>query len=262
MIDSQQPSTPTPEGSIALIERARRALAEARTLPDIRRVMEAARTAADHARRLAKLAEAEQIAVEVVEVANEAANDAAAVRIEAQAKAGELLEAMERRPGAKPLPTGEAGSQYRRAIHENRISERSAEKWRGIAGISSSVRQEYVERMKAQGGEITTVGLLRHAAAVAAEQQDQLIDQAENLLRPDAKQEIADKRLRLSLSTAMHELHRDLLPLDPEAIAAVLNNDRRDGVRRSINRLREWCDRMERAMDSARLEVVDGASRR
>jgi hypothetical protein len=113
--------------------------------------------------------------------------------------------------------------------------------------------------MRIPGGGATTAGLTRHAAA---KQQSAMIDRAESLLQPDAKQDLADKRLRLALSTALHEIHRDLLPLEPETIARILNNDRRDGVRRSIDRLRDWCDRMERAVDSTRLEVVDGTSRR
>lgn len=74
--------------TLALISDARRALAEAQTLPDIRRVMEAAKVATDAMRRQAKLAEGQQMAAEVVQAAEEAANDAAAVRIEAQARAG------------------------------------------------------------------------------------------------------------------------------------------------------------------------------
>jgi hypothetical protein len=46
---------------------------------------------------LAQLAEAERRTAEIVEAANQAANDAAAVRIEAQAKAGELLREMGQR---------------------------------------------------------------------------------------------------------------------------------------------------------------------
>src|SRR5262249_47806855 len=80
-----------PGATMALIAAARSRLAEAQTLPDIRRVIEAAGVAVDAAQRAAKLAQAQRMASEVVEAANAAANDAAAVRIEAQARAGELL---------------------------------------------------------------------------------------------------------------------------------------------------------------------------
>jgi hypothetical protein len=72
--------------TLALISAARRALAEAATLPDIRRVMEAAAVAADAGRRAAKLAKAHDLAADVVRDAEAAANDAAAVRSEAQAR--------------------------------------------------------------------------------------------------------------------------------------------------------------------------------
>lgn len=68
--------TDTPS-TLALISDARHALAEARTLPDIRRVMEAASVAADAGRRAAKLAKAHDLAADVVRDAEAAANDAA-----------------------------------------------------------------------------------------------------------------------------------------------------------------------------------------
>src|SRR5215471_10705712 len=77
--------------TVELITRARQSLAEARTLADVRSVMELASLAADAAQRIARLAEARRATAEIVEAANDAANDAAAVRIEAQAIAGELL---------------------------------------------------------------------------------------------------------------------------------------------------------------------------
>jgi hypothetical protein len=83
--------------TLALISDARPALAAALTLPDIRKVMEAASVAANAGRRAAKLAEAHGLAADVVRDAEAAAREAAAVRIEAQAKAGELLKEMAER---------------------------------------------------------------------------------------------------------------------------------------------------------------------
>ena len=56
--------------------------------------MAAASVAADPGRRAAKLANAHGLAADVVRDAEAAANDAAAVRIEAQAKAAELQRGM------------------------------------------------------------------------------------------------------------------------------------------------------------------------
>ncbi len=74
--------------TLALISEAWHALAEARTLPDIHKVMAAASVAADAGRWAAKLAEPFGLAADVVRDAEAAAIDAAVVRIEAQAKAG------------------------------------------------------------------------------------------------------------------------------------------------------------------------------
>jgi hypothetical protein len=112
---------------LPLISDARHALAEAVTLPDIRKVMEAAAVAADAGRRAAKLAEAHGLAADVVRDAEAAANDAAAVRIEAQAKAGELLKQMAERGERKAR--GEAMSQPVTSLGDLGVGRMEASRW-------------------------------------------------------------------------------------------------------------------------------------
>src|SRR5690242_3596468 len=90
--DLPAPTTPADTiSTLALISHARRSLVEARSLPDVHRVIEAATVLVDAAQRAAKLAEAQRVAADIVNAAIDAANDAAAIRIEAQARAGEIL---------------------------------------------------------------------------------------------------------------------------------------------------------------------------
>ena len=160
--------------TLQLVSNARRALAEARTLPDFRYVMEAATVATDAAKRAARLMEAQGVAAQVVEQANEAANDAAAVRIEAQAGAGRILREMKAQgemipgrqksdPGSKSrLTTPEA-----LGIGENGEGRAAAylhaALWQRVADVPDNVRVEYVDETVERGGEITTAGLLRYA---------------------------------------------------------------------------------------------------
>jgi hypothetical protein len=150
-----------PNATVELIEAARRSLIEARTLPDIRSVMEMAAVAEDAARRVAKLAEAQRRAAEVVEAANEAANDAAAVRIEAKAKAGELLRQMADRGERKVR--GDAMSQPVTSLNDLGVGRMEASRWQQVADVPEADREAYVEETKAAKGEVTTAGLLRQA---------------------------------------------------------------------------------------------------
>src|SRR5262249_22722534 len=130
-------------------------------LPDIRRVIEAATVAADAAQRAAKVVEAQDAAVEVARAARTAANDAAAVRIEAQARAGELLQQMAQhgrravgRPGKVSRPSTLS------ALH---ISRNESALWQQVAAVPAEVRAAYVDQTSSNQGEVTTAGLLKHA---------------------------------------------------------------------------------------------------
>ncbi len=230
--------------TVQLISNARRALAEARTLPDFRHVMEAATVAADAAKRAAKLMEAQGVAAEVVRQANEAANDAAAVRIEAQAGAGRVLRQMEESGGrrsrggdqakqaAANLPgltdligerprDGEDGNQNARAR-----AAAMAKKWEQVAGIADNVRVEYVDKIKEEGGEITTAGLLRFAA-----KQDEADDE------PDAGDEMI--RAYDAVMNAMTTLRR----YRAGAIAAYATDSRRKThFRKAVEQTRAWVE--------------------
>src|SRR5215472_8733690 len=159
--------------TLALISDARQALAEARTLPDIRRVMEAASVAADAGRRAAKLAEAHGLAADVVRDAEAAANDAAAVRIEAQAKAGELLREMKQRGELARRGQTKQDRMSQRAtfgLADLGVSRSESSRWQQVAAVPAEVRAEYVEETKAAGEEISTDGLLKHADAAQADE--------------------------------------------------------------------------------------------
>jgi hypothetical protein len=152
--------------TLELIESARQSLVAARSLPDIRRVMEMASVAKDAAKRAAKLAEAERRLADTVEAANDAANDAAAIRNEAQAKAGELLKGMAER-GERDRGHGDRRSDSQAAIPklgDLGVAPSESSRWQQVAAVPPDVRQEYVEETKAERGEVSTAGLLRWAA--------------------------------------------------------------------------------------------------
>ncbi len=219
--------------SLNLISAARRSLVEAQALPDIRRVIEMAGVIKDAAQRAAKLAEAEQRAVEVVDAAIGAANDAAAVRIEAQAKAGELLQHMvERGERAAGRPGKVSGPS---TLSDLGITRDDSSRWQQVASVPPAVRAEYVEETKAAKGEVSTAGLLRHARAGTGQTGARPTDRSEPL-SPDREAASAGRQ-RLA-----HELHRalDALPTYPPALVADMEADDRARLYRTARRVVEW----------------------
>lgn len=235
--------------TIQLISNARRALAEAKTLPDFRRVMEAATVAADAAGRAAKLLEAEGMAIEVVKQANEAANDAAAVRIEAQAGAGQILKEMADRgeratrgypynpkvidasttPGLVEI-LGEPVKEGEDRVKARARAANKAHYWQSVAEVPPETRVAYVNKIKEEQGEITTKGLLRFAA--------------------EPKESQSQDGMAASLSDAYNEVVKAFETIarfrNAGAIAAFAVDSRRKGrLASGMKRCKAWIEEAE-----------------
>lgn len=221
--------------TVALIAAARSNLAEARTLTDIRRVIEAAGVAVDAARRAAKLAQAQRMAADVVEAANEAANDAAAVRIEAQAKAGELLREMgehgERASRGHPRQMSQPAT-----FAELGITRSEASRWQQVAAVAAERRAEYVQQARAVRDEVSTAGMLRHAAEA---------DQ------PSARRSIDHAAIAAKARKQALRVYRDLLALPgfrPESLVSALDRAQKRNLLRVLDQLSSWIDDIGREL--------------
>ena len=234
-----------PMTTVQLISNARRALVEARTLPDFRKVMEVAKVATDAAHRAAKLMEAQGVAAEVVQAANEAANDAAAVRIEAQAGAGQIVREMQdngRIPGhaARGAKGGAAKrdgkSEPQTSYDEIGATKDAAWRWRKVADVPPGVRAEYVEATKEVGGEVTTAGLLRHAAA----KRDV----------GDCEPQNGTVELERAYSAVTKAMATFMEYRNAGAVAAYAADSRRKShFRKLVNRTRAWLDEAEQILE-------------
>lgn len=230
--------------TLALISQARQALAEAQTLPDIKLAMERAKAGEAGARAAARVA-AQRDLVEVAEQANEAANDAASVRIEAQAKAGELLKQMAER--GERIERGSPGmkSQPATSLDDLGVTKSESSRWQQIADVPEPIREEYVQETKAGGGEVTTAGLLRHAEEKAADRWAQTAPVP------------AENRYRLELSRLAEQAGK-VSEFDPEEAARFAD----DGTALSLETVpgtwHEWVRNFQRARRG--LRVVRGES--
>jgi len=137
------------------IEGAARALAEAKTLDDIKYVRDLAQAASDYA-RAAKLG-------------LEAQNDAAEIKLRAERKAGELLAELERGEAGRPKNTRQSVgnlSEYQEAIVASELNERTAQRWQEAANIVEDDEfEEYIVETKEAGKELTSAGIGRVAQA-------------------------------------------------------------------------------------------------
>jgi hypothetical protein len=221
--------------TLDLIATARRSLAEAQTLPDIRRVIEAATVAADAGKRAARLAEAERRAAAVVQAASAAANDAAAVRIEAQAKAGELLGRMSE-SGERHAQRGDHVSESQaatRSLSDLGVSKSDSFRWQQVAAVPPAVRQEYVDATTAALGEVSTAGLLRHASAGPRSGE------------PAGLGSIDHPRIAAEARRRMRAVYRGVIELPgyrPEALVSALDQAEKRSLLRALGQLRAWIE--------------------
>jgi hypothetical protein len=227
--------------ALELISRARSQLADGPTLSDVQRIIEAAALAEDGARRVAKLAEAQRLASQLVDAAAQAANEAATVRIEAQVKAGLLVRALKEtgalagkgrpRKMSQPATFSDAG-----------IERREAHRWQRVAAVPEATRREYLQETRAAGRQVTTDGLLRHAARMASRAAG--LDPA--LIAAQARRDI-------------RRVHRGLVELPsyrPEALVSALDGGERRKLLATLSDVRNWIEDVRREL--AIHGVVDG----
>lgn len=141
--------------ALARLDGAVRALAEARTLDEIKHIHDRAQAAAEYA-RAAKLG-------------LDAQNYAAEIKLRAERKAGELLAGLERgTPGVKPIISNggnNSGGEYRAVLDDTDTSYQQAHRWQKIAAMPEQRFEAFIENTRAAGDELTTAGALRMAAA-------------------------------------------------------------------------------------------------
>jgi hypothetical protein len=243
--------------TLSLIADARRSLAEARTLPDVRPVMEAASVAVDAAQRATRLAEGQRLAAEVVEAANDAANDAAAIRNEAQARAGEMLREMARRGERDSGGRGRVGSRPATQLGDLGVTKSESSRWQQVAAVPAAVRQEYHDSTKAARGEVSTAGLLRYArsrpsGAAADGGGEGAAERGAG--RPGPAED--DGALRQLVRGAHQELARaaELRKFDAWLLVRELGPRERRRLRSTVAALSAWLAEVIQALDSASSE--------
>lgn len=138
--------------ALARLSAATTALAESRTLDEVKRILDLAEAARTYAR--------------AAKMGLEAANYAAEIKLRAERKAGELLAQLERdKPGPRTELNSsvEFNSEYRAVLTENDIAPTTAHRWQTVATVPDEVFEEHIAEVRQEQQEITSAGLLRLA---------------------------------------------------------------------------------------------------
>lgn len=139
--------------ALAKLSAATTALAEAKTLDEIKHILDLAEAARTYA-RAAKLG-------------LEAQNHAAEIKLRAERKAGEMLGELERGPhgGDRHSSSFQSGNlnDYRQVLTENDIAPTTAHRWQTVATLPEEVFEEHIAEVKSNGQELTSSGVIRIA---------------------------------------------------------------------------------------------------
>lgn len=139
---------------LARLSAATQALAEAKTLEDVKQIRDIAQAAQTYA-RAAKLG-------------IEAQNHAAEVKLRAERKAGELLAQLERGQTSGLMvgsrrPTLDNGSEYRAVLDETGTTRQDANRWQQIAELPDPVFEQEIRQAIDSRQELTTAHIYRVA---------------------------------------------------------------------------------------------------
>lgn len=151
--------------TLVKLEGAVRALAEARTLEEVKHVHDIATAAAEYAR--------------AARLGLEAQNHAAEIKLRAERKAGELLRSINAGRG-NPYDKGDGGrfhsssdgtmaTEYRAVLEDTGTPYQAAHRWQKIAALPDETFEQFIAETVERRAELTTTGALRIAKELERE---------------------------------------------------------------------------------------------
>ncbi len=130
---------------------ARRAIAEARRVDEVKDIRDKA--------------EAIRLYATQAGLGTEMINDAAEIKLRAERRGGELIAQIERQPGKRSDTTSsQAGTRLQQVLSEADVSRAQADRWQQVAAIPTERFEQHVAATRQAGDELTTAGVLRLAA--------------------------------------------------------------------------------------------------
>lgn len=135
--------------TLVKLEGAGRALAEARTLDEVKHVHDIATAAAEYAR--------------AARLGLEAQNHAAEIKLRAERKAGELLRGLERATPqtARIVFNAKHDTEYATVLEDTNTTRLDAHRWQKIAALPDETFEQFIAETVERRAELTTTGALR-----------------------------------------------------------------------------------------------------
>ncbi len=148
------PASSTTSYSLTRLDVARRALAEARTLDDVKTIRDQAEAMRVYARQ--------------AQLGLESQNYAAEIKLRAERRAGELLSEMERHRQSDGRPPSTEVSPAvthpeRPRLDDLGVTRMQSSRWQVVAAIPEPIFEQHVQDVNAARQELTSAGLLRLA---------------------------------------------------------------------------------------------------
>lgn len=139
--------------ALAKLSAATLALAEAKTLDDVKQIHD--------------MAQAAQVYARAAKLGLEAQNHAAEIKLRAERKAGELLAQLEREQGGSGrYGSSDVGqtSEYSTVLDESHTTRQDANRWQKIAELPEPAFEQHIREVRGAGRELTTNGVVQFAA--------------------------------------------------------------------------------------------------
>ena len=154
-----------PQLHMVKLSRAVEMLAECKTLPEVKEVI--------------NLAAAAEAYAKTAKLGLEAQNHAAEIKIRAEVKAAGFMAQLERgKPAPGTASIGGHGSEYRKALDGAGATRQEAHRWSELAAVPEEKRQAWIETAKAAGKEVTS-GAIRRELGREVKRQERLENLAE-----------------------------------------------------------------------------------
>lgn len=138
-------------------------MAEAKTLGEVKNIVDIAEAARTYAR--------------AAKMGLDAQNHAAEIKLRAERKAGEMLGRLERGQGGRTdlqlHSSLERSSEYRTVLTESDIAPTTAHRWQTVAAIPDEVFEQHIAETVAERAELTSAGVLRVAVGISRNQRNQ-----------------------------------------------------------------------------------------
>lgn len=137
--------------ALVRFDAARTALAEARSIDEVKAVRDKAEALRLYARQAGESLEMQ--------------NDIAEIKIRAERRAGELLKERDQNKGGRPAdnPLRVARGFEPEPLSDLGINYTQSHRWQAIADVPEPVFEQHIESVKARGDELTSAGVLRIA---------------------------------------------------------------------------------------------------